>query len=159
MYLELLARIVLSSSTCQFVLHLLSLIFIYQFRCLSFCSRRVVSRLRQMRPHVDPPPAPQSRAPQVHPLHIFLLELFFLSVTRSVSATLSLYAFILAFPVKGLSIIVLIRSRHCSRVVLSLFRAMPELHNPDNVQCDREPRCRPTTRRIFLALPLEFFQL
>ena len=45
----------------------------------------------------------------------------FLSFTRSVSAILSLYAFILAFPVKVLSMIVLIRSPHsslCGFVVL-----------------------------------------
>ena len=38
----------------QVVLHLLSPILFYPCRCLSFCARRVVSRLRQVRPHVDP---------------------------------------------------------------------------------------------------------
>ena len=38
----------------------------------------------------------------------------FLSLTRSVSAILSLYAFILAFPVKVLSLIILTLSRHSS---------------------------------------------
>ena len=30
---------------------------------------------------------------------------------------------------------------------LSLFHAMPALHKPDNLQCDREPRCQQATRR------------
>ena len=45
------------------------------------------------------------RDPLAHTLHLFQLELFFLSFTRSVSATLSLYAFILALPVMVLSMI------------------------------------------------------
>ena len=90
------------------------------------------------------------------PAHLFYSSFFFF-LSRSLSRRLLLN--MLALSVKGLSIIILIRSRHYLSVVLSLFRAMPELHNPGNLQCDREPRCWPTTRRIFLALPLEFFQL
>ena len=69
-----------------------------------------------MRPPVEPPSAHYlcSRVPWAHLLHLAQLELFFLSFNRSVSAILSLYAFILAFPVKVLSMIVLIRSRHSS---------------------------------------------
>ena len=82
----------------------------------------------------------------------------FLSFTRSVSAILSLSAFILAFPVKILSIIVLIRSRHSLLCGFQwFFHAMPALHNPDTLQCDRELRCQKTTRRTILAQPLEFF--
>ena len=44
------------------------------------------------------------------------------SFTRSVSATLSSYAFILAFPVKVLSIFVLVRSQHS---LLCGFVALP----------------------------------
>ena len=47
----------------------------------------------------------------------------------------------------------------CCCVVLSLFHAMPALQNPDNFHCDRYPRRLLTTRRIFLAQPLDFFQL
>ena len=57
MYSELLARIVLSSSIGQVVFHLLSPILFYLCGCLSFCSLRVGSHPRQMRPHVDPPSA------------------------------------------------------------------------------------------------------
>ena len=54
LYLELVARIVMSSSMFWlfFICCLRSLF--YPCRCLSFCARRVVSRLRQVRPHVDP---------------------------------------------------------------------------------------------------------
>ena len=100
----------------------------------------------------------------VHKFHKHIsctsLRTRFLSFTRSVSAILSLYAFILAFPVNVLSIIVLIRSRQSSLcVVLSLFRATPVLHNADNLQCDRQPQCLQTTRSILCAQPLESFQL
>ena len=60
MYLELFARILLSSSNCQVVRHLLSPILFCQCGHPSFCSLRVVSRPRQMGPHVYPPPAPHS---------------------------------------------------------------------------------------------------
>ena len=63
---------------------------------LSFCSLRVVFLLRQMRPHSPVPPAPRST------------RALSLSFTRSVSATLSLHAFILALPVKVPSTMVLI---------------------------------------------------
>ena len=72
---ELLARIVLSSSICQVVLLLLSPILFCQCGHLSFCSLRVVSLPRQMRPHVDPTPAPPSRVPWAHPLHLAQLGL------------------------------------------------------------------------------------
>ena len=39
------------------------------------------------------------------------------------------------------------------------FVQMPRLHNPDNLQCDRESRCQQTTRRIFSAQSLEFLHL
>ena len=42
---------------------------------------------------------------------------------------------------------------------LCRFHAMQAVHIRCNLQCDREPRCLPTTRRIFSAQPLEFFQL
>ena len=42
---------------------------------------------------------------------------------------------------------------------MSLFRAMPSLHNPDSPQCDRELRCLQTTCRIFSVQPSESFQL
>ena len=71
---------------------------------ISFCSFRVVFLLRQMRPHVDPPSAPHSPVPPA-PRSTRALSLSF---TRSVSATLSLHAFILALPVKVPSTMVLI---------------------------------------------------
>ena len=111
MYLELPARIVRSSSWCQVVLHLLSPILSFLCGSISFCFRRVVSRPRQLRPHVQPPPT-HSRVPWAHPLHSLHTRALFLSFTRSVLAILSLYVFILDLPVKILSIIVLIRSRH-----------------------------------------------
>ena len=46
-----------------------------------------------------------------------------------------------------------LQMRHCLTVHAMLA------HNPDNLQCDREPRCLPATRRSFLAQPLELFQL
>ena len=60
---------------------------------------------RQMRPPVEPPDAHHLcfQVPQAHPL-----QARFLSFTRSVSAVRSLYALILAFPVKVLSMIYLI---------------------------------------------------
>ena len=62
-----------------------------------------------MRPHVEPPLAHHLcfHVPWAHLWHLSQLE-------RSVSAILSLYAFILALPVKVLSMIVLILSRHSS---------------------------------------------
>ena len=54
MYLELLARIVRSSSICQVVFHLLYPILFCQCGHLSFCPLRVVSRPLHMRSNVDP---------------------------------------------------------------------------------------------------------
>ena len=56
MHSELLAQIVLSSSTCQVVLHLLPLILFCQRGCLSFYPRRAGPLWchRQMRPPVEP---------------------------------------------------------------------------------------------------------
>ena len=69
---------------------------------------------RQRRPHVDLPSAPQPRFQVFHrniPLHLAQRD-FFSSLSLALdSATLSLHAFILAFSVKVLSIIFLIRSR------------------------------------------------
>ena len=114
MYLELLARTLLSSSTCQFVLHLLPLILFCQRGCLSLCPLRVVSLPRHMRPHVAPPSAPHSWGSTSTSPAPRSTRALFLLFTRCVSAILSLYASILAFPVKVLSMIVLSRSRHSS---------------------------------------------
>ena len=92
----------------QVALHVLSPTLSYQCGCLSLCSRRVVSRPRQMRPHVDPASAPRSTGTSPAPLSTRAL---FLSFTRLCLSD-SMYAFILALPVKVLSIIGLIRSRH-----------------------------------------------
>ena len=64
MYSELLARVSLSSSTCEVVLNLLSLILSYQYGYLSLCSLRVGFPWchRQMRPHVESPPAHHLRS-------------------------------------------------------------------------------------------------
>ena len=112
------------SSICQVVLHLLSPTLFCQCGHLSFCSLRVVSRPRQIRLHVDPPSAPRSWVPWAHPLHLAHLEL-----SSSLSIALSRRIVVVSF--------------------LSLLHAMPALHNPDNLLCDREPRCLQTTRRIF----------
>ena len=117
MYLELLARIVLSSSICQVVLHLLfSIRFCRKGMSLILFSSCRFLPPRQMRPHV------------------------FLSSTRSDSATLSLFAFILAFPVKVLSIN---RSDSFSRFVAVRLDRMRcgRCTTWPILQCDREPRC------------------
>ena len=59
MHSELLARIVLSYSTYPVVLHSLPLILFCQRGCLSLFSLRAgfLSCHRQVRPHVEPPPA------------------------------------------------------------------------------------------------------
>ena len=75
MYLEFLARFVLSSSLCPVVLRLLSPILFRQCGHLSFFSLRIVSLPRQIRPHVDPPYAPRSRVPRAHLLDLAQLEL------------------------------------------------------------------------------------
>ena len=87
----------------------------------------------------------------ISPVPLSSPTLFF-PFARSDSAILSLYAFILAFPVKVLSMIVLIRSRHSSSMWFcrSSMRLQPQ-HNPDNLQCVREPQCLLTRRRIFSA--------
>ena len=76
MYLELTARIVLSSSIRQVVLHLLSPVLFCPCGYLSFNSLRVVFLPHQMRPHVDPPSARHSRVSWAHPLHFAQLEIF-----------------------------------------------------------------------------------
>ena len=114
---KLLAQILLSSSTYPVVLHSLPLILFCQRGCLSFCSRRAGCLWC-----MSPPDASACRT-AICSSSLFLGSIgtppahrstrtLFLSFTRSVSAILSLYAFILAFPVKVLSMIVLIRSRH-----------------------------------------------
>ena len=106
----------------------------------------------QMRPHVDPPSAPHSQVPETHPLCTSRSSrASFLSFTRSVSAIRSLYALILAFPVKVLSMIVLIRSRHSLLCGLITLPCDARAAQPDNLLCDHEPRCQQTNRRIFLA--------
>ena len=90
-----------------------------------------------------------SCVPQAHPLHLVQLELSF---TRSISSNPSVYAFILAFPVKVLSMIVLIGIRHC--VALSLFHVMPAPHNLGNLQCVRELRWPQTRNEEFSKLNL-----
>ena len=112
MYLEHPARIVRSSSICHVVHHLLSPILSFQCGSISYCFRRVVSRPCQMRPHVQPPPTPYSRVPCAHPLHSLPTRALFPAITRSVLAIPSLCVFILALPVKVLSILVPIRYLH-----------------------------------------------
>ena len=113
----------------QVVLHLLSPILFYPCRCLSFCARRVVSRLRQMRPHVDP--------------HLLLClgDAIFIHPCRTSQSSLDN------------------RSNSFSTFIVVWFRRFSvrcQRCNPDNLQCDREPRCLSTTRRMFLAQPLKF---
>ena len=143
---------VLSSSICQVVLQLLSPILFCQCGHLSFCSLRVFLP-RQKRPHVDPPSAPLSRVPLAHLLHLFQLSLFSsLSLALSRRPYLCMRSSLPFLPrfsqqsSDSISTIVV--------VVLSLFHAMPALHNPDNLQRDREAPCQQTTRKIFLAQPL-----
>ena len=125
MYLDLLARIVLSSSMCS-VLFICCLQFsIGQCGCISFCSLRVV----------------------LLPRTSLNSSSFLLAFTRCVS-TLSLYAFIRACR-GSLSIIVLIRSRHSLFCRSSMRRQ--RCTSPGNLQFDREPRRVPTTRGILLA--------
>ena len=135
MFLELLARIVLSSSICQVVLHLLSPILFCQCGYLSFCSLRVVSLPRQMRPHVEPPPAHHlfSQVPQAHSLHLAQLELF--SSLHSLCLGDSAQdAFILAFPVRDSLLCSLIalpmrcqRCAHLSTAILGNGSPAPSL--------------------------------
>ena len=83
----------------------------------------------------------------------------FFSLTRSVSVILSLYALILAFPVKVLSMIVLIRSRQSSLCGFVAFpSAMQALRILGSLQCVRELQCPQTRRRIFWVQPLALFQ-
>ena len=80
---ELIAQVVLCSLTCQAVLHLPPLILFCQRGYLSFYPLRAGS--------ISASPAPLSTQTR------------FFSFTHSVSSILSFYAFILAFPVKVLS--------------------------------------------------------
>ena len=158
---EFLAKIVLSSSTCQVVLHLLPLVLFCQRGCLSFCPLRAgfLRCHRQMRQHVEPPPAISSiprflgTSPAPRPTRAL-----FLSRTRSVSAILSLYAFILAFPVKVLSMIVLILSRHSSLCGFVAFPCNASAAHPGSLPCVRELQCPQTRRKIFWAELLVPFQ-
>ena len=105
---ELLAQIVLFSSTCQVVLHVLSPILFHHFGCRSLCSCTAV--------FLSSPYATACRSDICSPFPRSIdthsatraVCLFF---TRSVSVSLSLYACILALPVQLLSQIVLIHSR------------------------------------------------
>ena len=142
MYLELLFRIVLSSSFCQVSLatvdishHVLFVLFLF----LARCDRMSISHLLLFPGfHSRHLPAPRSNGVSS-------------SFDRSVSSILSLYAFTLALPVKVLSIIVLVRSRH------SLLCGLIALPCGASAAQPREPRCQQTTRKTFLARPLEFF--
>ena len=120
-----------SSALGRVVLHLLSPVLFY---------RRVVSSLRQMRPHVNPPSASRSWAPQAHPLHLFPLELFFSLAPalpwRPYLCLRSSLPFPLRFSRQSFWFVLDIR---CC-VVLPVFHTMPALHNPDNQQCDHQPR-------------------
>ena len=89
---------------------MLSPILFYQCGCPSLCARRVVSRPRQMRRMLIRHLLFIPKFYRYIALQLFLLEPYVF--THSVSSTLSLYAFILAFPVKALSTAVLIRSLH-----------------------------------------------
>ena len=127
--------------------------------CLSFCPLRAgfLSCHRQMRP-----PAHRlwfSGTPGTYPAPRPTRALFF-SFTRSVSTILSLYAFILAFPVKVLSMIDRSDSLTTIRqfVPLPLFHAMQALHSLCSLQCVRELQCPQTRRRIFWVQPLALFQ-
>ena len=89
----------------------------YQCGCPPFCSHLGVFHFRQMRPHVDSPSAFHSRTFSALPSTRALV----LSFTRSVSATLPLYALILALPVKLLSFIA--RIRHRQKFVVRFCRS------------------------------------
>ena len=102
MHSEILAQIVLSSLTCRgcfFNCCLWS-----SFANVDVCSLRAgfLWHHRQMGPHVEPPSAHHlcSRVPNAHTPAPRSTRTLLLSFTRSVSAILSLYAFILASPVK-----------------------------------------------------------
>ena len=82
----------------------------------------------------------------------------FLSLTCSVSAILSLYAFILAFHVKVLSMIVLILSLHSSLCGFVAFPCDASAAHPGQTPCVRELLCPQTTRRIFCFQLLVLFQ-
>ena len=128
----------------QVVLPWLSPILFYQCGCLSLYSRRVVSRPRQMRTHVDPP----------YPLKKLS---FFLSFTRCLGD--SVFACIHpclthqgSHDHRSDSF-----STFCVVWFLSLFRAMRALHNRDNLQCS-EPPCLQTTRGNLSAQPKGILQ-
>ena len=109
--------------------------------CSSFCSLRVIFLSGQIDATVCH--APHSRVPLAHLLHLAQLKLFSsLSFTRSVSATLSLYAFILAYPAQSLSMIVLILSRHS---LLCGLIALP---------CDASAACKMnmTLETLFISI-------
>ena len=101
MHSEILAQIVLSSLNCQIVLHLLPLIFFCQRGCLfsscwlSMTSPPDASTCRTAICSSSLFPGSKSTYPAPRSTRTLLL-----SFTRSVSAILSLYAFILASPVK-----------------------------------------------------------
>ena len=101
MYVEPFARFVQSSSTCQVVPMWISLI---MFPSGCFSSSPDATACRSAICSSSPGSTSTSPAPRSS-------RDLFLSVTRSVLATLSHYAFILAFPVQVLSKIVLISSR------------------------------------------------
>ena len=123
---KLLAQIVLSSSTCQVVLHpnvdvSHSVLFVLVFPDVTATRVRMSIRhlllVRGFHRHI-----PRSTRAD------------FLSFSRSVSAILSLYAFILAFPVKVLSMFVLILSWHSSLCGFVAFPCDASAANPGRRQ-------------------------
>ena len=148
MYSELLARIVLSSSICEVVLQLLSPTLFCQCGYISFCSLRVLSLLRMLIRHLLIP-----RVPQAYTLHLVQLS-FFSSLSLAVSRRVCLCTHS-SFPFPS-------RPSHCDHsdsfstfVVAWFSRSSMRCHAQPghNLQCDREPRCQPTKRRIFFFPP------
>ena len=135
MNLKLLAQIALSSSMCHMNLPILCPILFYQCGCHSSSSDATACR------------SLHSWDPQMHSLHLFLLELFLLFHTLCLGDWVSVCIHPCLTRQGSLDNCCDSLSTFSVVWVLPLFRATAALHNPDNFQCDREPRCLQITRR------------
>ena len=150
----------LFSATCQVAFHVLSTVHPFQCGCQSFCSHRVVFPSHQMRPHVDPPSIlgidrhvicatfDLSCSPQ--------LVLCVCSLSLSQPLTPCMHTFSPCPSWFSQQLLEFVLDILCC-VAFLLFHATPPLHNQNNLQCDREPRCHQTTRKTFSAQLLKFF--
>ena len=161
MHSKLLAQFVLSSSTCQVVLHLLppsfanadvshSVFFVLFFsgvtaRCVRMSNRHVlISSVPGFHRHISCTSLNSSSFPLFDSL--CLGDSVFARIHPCFSRQSSLND--RSDSLSGI----------CHYVALSLFHAMRAPHSLDSLQCVRELQCPQTRRRIFRVQPLALFQ-